>query len=163
MSPFCHNCGAIISETTRICHECGNATDEFQIASHNALKTPSYQFPPETKPEPRPAQEPPPQKHSPFQMVANKMQSLPKFKKKYKSSSEFPYGVIAIACAAIGLFTPILFAWFPTLLAIGLGSRGRKVENKTGLATLGVLLGVLSLACIFAFYFMPYPYFFFYR
>ena len=143
MSPFCPNCGTSINESIRFCPNCGHKIDEYLSPIAPTNYQPTHYEPQQYAPSYQPAPQ-----SSPHQY--------------YPSKEKNTNGIVALVCGLIGLFTPFLISWFFIILAIGFGISGRNNDDSPGMATAGLILGLLGCCCCAIVFIVPYGYYFYY-
>lgn len=121
MSPYCMECGGEIEESWNACPKCGKVRKEVNV------------------PQPRPVAQPQPQPlPQPYQTRL--------YQRSYSMRGEKNYGTAALVCGILGLFCGgIIFG----IGAIILGALGLGRDENTGMAVLGLVLGVIDFVCFF--------------
>jgi len=121
MTPYCMECGGEIEESWNACPNCGKVRKEVN--------------PPQPRPVAQPLPQPQPQ---PYQTRL--------YQRSYSMGREKNYGTAALVCGIIGLFCGgIIFG----IGAIILGVLGLSRDENTGMAVLGLVLGIIDFVCFF--------------
>ncbi|MFX1278737.1 MAG: zinc-ribbon domain-containing protein [Promethearchaeota archaeon] len=133
--PYCIECGLKIEETWNICPQCGKELKKQEI--HQPQPLPRFQ----------------PQPTAP---------RVPTYQKSSSMAGQNTYGAVALVCGIVGLFCGgIVFG----VIAIIIGGLGLNRDENSGMAVIGLILGVIDITCFFISWFwlfswfsFPFPY-----
>jgi hypothetical protein len=134
--PFCPNCGSNVEPNLKFCSQCGTKLDEDQPAPQTVYVQPSFQ-PRYTSPQPS---------YAPQPAYAPQPQYPSYGTRPYRTKGTNSYGIVALICGILGLFIPFA-GLFLGIIAIILGGLGTSRDDSPGMATVGIVLGVLDLIC----------------
>ena len=119
---YCIECGRELEESWHACPSCGKVR-------RGAVNVPQPQPQPVAQPQPQPQQYP-----------------TRAYQKSYSTGGQNSYGTAALVCGIIGLFCGgILFG----IIAIVLGGLGLGRDDNTGMAVIGLVLGLIDFVCFF--------------
>lgn len=125
MSPYCIECGSEIEESWNACPSCGKVLKEVNVSQPQPVAQPQ----PVSQPQPQPQ----PYQTRPYQ-------------RSYSTGGQNTYGTVALVCGIIGLFCGgILFG----IIAIVMGGLGLSKDDNTGMAVIGLVLGLIDIVCFF--------------
>lgn len=127
--PYCIECGKEIEESWNACPSCGKAI--------RGREDPKSQ--PVAQPQPRPPQ----------------YQTRP-YQRSYSMGGQNTYGAVALVCGIIGLFCGgVIFG----IVAIVMGGLGLNRDENSSMATIGLVLGIIDIACFFVSWFWIFSWF----
>ena len=129
MSPYCINCGQEIQESWNACPNCGKVLKE------------------EEAPKPIPQLYTQPQ--APIQIQP--------YQRSYSNRGGNTYGTVALILGLVGLCGG--FFYFGVVLgiaAVAMGGIGLNRDDNNGMAIVGLILGILDIACFVFFTFFLY-------
>ena len=133
MSPFCIECGKEVEESWNACPSCGKILKEVNVPQPQ----PQPVAQPQPQPQPQPVAQPQPQP----QPYPTRL-----YQRTYSTGGQNSYGTAALVCGIIGLFCGgILFG----IIAIVLGGLGLGRDDNTGMAVIGLVLGLIDFVCFF--------------
>jgi hypothetical protein len=138
--PYCIECGSEIDDSWNACPNCGKVVRGREVTPPQPIAPPSP---------PQPPQQPNPYRTQPYQ-------------RSYATGGQSTYGVVALVCGIVGLFCGgIIFG----IVAIIMGGMGLNRDENTGAAIIGLVLGIIDVACFFIAWFWlfswfawPFPY-----
>lgn len=140
MSPFCTNCGTEVEGSFNVCPNCGKVLKEGAI----------------TRPQPPPPvqMQPQPQRVQPYQQP---------YQQRYRRSGGYgnTHGAVALVCGIVGLFCGIGGIIFG-IVAIVMGGLGLNRDESNGMAIVGLILGIIDIACCIISFFLIFSWFSFF-
>jgi hypothetical protein len=127
--PYCIECGSEIQDSWNTCPNCGKTLKKQEV--------------PQSKPITQPQPQPPSYQTRPYQRSSS-------------MGRQNTYGAVALVLGIIGLICGgIIFG----ILAIVFGGLGLNRDENSSMATKGLVLGVIDLACFFISWFWIFSWF----
>ena len=127
--PYCIECGKEIEESWNVCPSCGKVVRGGEA--------------PQPEPVAKPQTQPPQYQTRPYQ-------------RSYSMGGENTYGAVALVCGIIGLFCGgVIFG----IVAIVMGGLGLNRDENSSMATIGLVIGIIDIACFFISWFWIFSWF----